>query len=99
MKIFPGWRAVGAAMRWARQQDGVQRSIIVDYGRLRHAAWERNDADFVALSRFGAALPGVTVHLAGGLHLEADGLAPSEALRVLAVLDLIPAELAEVADA
>ncbi|MFF0378791.1 hypothetical protein [Actinoplanes missouriensis] len=27
MRIFPGWREAGAAMRWARRQDGVQHTV------------------------------------------------------------------------
>lgn len=48
--------------------------------------------------RFGIQGYGLMVSLADGRHLESTGLTAIDMLRVLAALDLIPAELAEVRD-
>ena len=92
MKTFPGWREVGRAMRWSRQQDGVQRSTIAERGCLAEARWSDLDADLTVLPR---GLMRVSV-VADGAVVTLRRPSATRVLGVLAALDLIPAELAEV---
>lgn len=94
MMTFDGWRAVGRAMRWARQQDGV--TVTHDGDAWFGHEWDRNSMDVVRLGGRGNRQGyGVMVSLADGRHVESAGLDAATALRVLAALDLIPAELAD----
>ncbi|WIM97809.1 hypothetical protein ACTOB_001363 [Actinoplanes oblitus] len=98
MKIFPDWRAVGRAMRWARKQDDVRRSAIRDdqTGRLVEIAWDRAAyTDLVAHTWTPDGGPHLYVNLQDGRHVEAEELDALTTLRFLAHLDLIPVELAE----
>jgi hypothetical protein len=98
VKTFPGWRAVGRAMRWARQQDGVRQEI-------EHAAVARQhrwygpgrDGSIVGVTWGGPLTHDVDIYVAGGGEHELVEPTAAQALRVLAAFDLIPAELAEVA--
>jgi len=104
-RIFPGWREVGRAMRWARQQDGVTfdrttmrnvwhfdlpPSIHVDH------RWRGGDGREVLVSH-SSILKSVDVSVGDGRNgwdsTYNDDAA--QVLRVLVALDLIPAELAE----
>jgi hypothetical protein len=94
MKTFSGWRAVGRAMRWARQQDGVE-CRREDEGVWITHIWRSGDpADHVELGGAGTLAYSLTIDLADGRYIEGVHLPAAEILRVLAALDLIPAELA-----
>jgi len=96
MRTFPGWRQVGRVMRWARQQDGVTHTVEPDAWHGHE--WDRNSADIVRAGNRGGTGFGFIVDLADGRVVSTAGLNAAEALGVLAALDLIPAELAEVRD-
>jgi hypothetical protein len=97
MRTFPGWREVGRAMRWARQQDGVTVERLRDdeTGRISWLWHGRNG--LITADYFPASDPAETTIETGDTYIDRarfeDG---ATALRVLAALDLIPAELAEV---
>lgn len=91
MRTFPGWRAVGRAMRDARQQEGV--TVTHDPNAWHGHEWVRNSADTVSVHT-GPHSCSLMVDLAGGRHLEAGGMDAATVLRVLAALDLIPDHLA-----
>src|SRR4051812_39596641 len=92
MKTFDGWRAVGRAMRWARRQDGVtvERVARAD---VRARIYRSPEDKIVWVS----SLPGSTwfrTYSGRVGSAECTPNAAAEGLRVLAALDLIPAELA-----
>lgn len=93
MKPFPGWRAVGHAMRWARQQDGVTVGHSRNEFNERVITWWR-DTDMVTIEfdrdTYQLSIDGDDNWLTDG-HFESAGAV----LRVLAALDLIPAHLAD----
>jgi hypothetical protein len=104
VRIFPGWREVGAVMRWARQQP----DIVCDRTLMPFPIYDLPGNEIVD-NRWRSGTHHVTVthhvHFTGGgmdLEVHAAGWRsqsePTSALtvlRVLAALDLIPAELAE----
>jgi hypothetical protein len=97
MKTFPHWRAMGRAMQWARQQNGVIVERSRDEGNGdRVITWARV-ADYITVAFDGDTYQiGVDTDsnwLTDG-HFESAGAT----LRVLAALDLIPAHLAYAAD-
>ena len=97
MKIFQGWREVGRAMRWARQQDGVdvKRDRIETTGQLLFA-WYAGNRTAVYVSFFPASDPADVAFEVPGAYISRSTFDDAAtALRVLAALDLIPAELAE----
>lgn len=98
MLTFPGWRAVGRAMRWARQQDGIQGPAAFEwpFGREYVWGWYLDGQTVRVIVTWGI---GFSVSLRGPRVVQLEGRDAVETLRVLAALDLIPAELAEVADA
>lgn len=93
--IFPGWREVGRAMRWARKQDGVEVRLTPTRGVLaRGRRYLRPGGTQVHVYT----IPGATWFktfsgVVGSAHVTPEDAA--QALRVLAALDLIPAELAK----
>lgn len=98
MKPFPGWRAAGRAMQWARQQDGVTVERDRD-GAWVSRRWRSGDpADHVELGGAGSLAHSLTIDLADGRYIESAHLPAVEVLRVLAALGLIPDELAQVRD-
>lgn len=92
MKTFTGWRAVGRAMRWARQQDAItyDRTIGDLAIDLRWTAEGR-----YVLVELHPGQPCITVDISTGTTYWSGATTDAaELLRVLAALDLIPAELA-----
>ncbi|GIE35937.1 hypothetical protein Ait01nite_089820 [Actinoplanes italicus] len=101
MKAIPCWRAIGAAMRWARQQKDVRRSVIRDdeTGRLIEMAWDRDGyTDLVAIAWTPDGGPHLYVNLDDQRHLQAEEFDAATTLRVLAAMGLIPAHLVELLD-
>jgi hypothetical protein len=98
VKTFAHWRVVGAAMRWARQQEGVERCVFTEDGIVEQTWMRDEQADEVTLGGLGTLAHSLTIDLADGRHLEAVHLPAVDILRVLAALDLIPARLAYAAD-
>lgn len=96
MLIFPGWREVGRAMRWARQQDEVQGPHVRDLPFGRRYAWGwRADGQVVTVTLTW----GISYSCSGRgpRTFRLDNLDPVEVLRVLAALGFISTEVAEVA--
>ncbi|GGN40378.1 hypothetical protein FHR83_007051 [Actinoplanes campanulatus] len=110
MKTFPNWRAVGRAMRWARQQKSVTAPrFVLDNVRDSTAlelAWKLADGREVEVWRWRSGNGGIDltvkhkpVHGKPELYAGMDGIRDAaEVLRVLAALDLIPADIAYAAD-
>jgi hypothetical protein len=102
MKAPANWRAVGQAMRWARQQEGVTvRRMVVDnsWPVTIDLEWKRPDGHSVLVT-WATNREWVDVYAGGpvdDVHMSNCGDAAT-VLRVLAALDLIPAELAQVHD-
>lgn len=95
MKTFPHWRSVGRAMFDARRREGV---TVTRHPDAWHGyEWDRGSADLVSVHT-GQRGCSLMVDLAGGRHLESGGMDATSALRVLAALDLIPADIAYAAD-
>lgn len=95
MKTFPNWRAVGAAMRWARQQHAQVDTLTSDW--LTDTRWRLGGID-VRVGRTDIA-EGNDLRISGdGLDIWIDQVDVARALRVLAALDLIPAHLADARD-
>ncbi|GAA2696355.1 hypothetical protein [Actinoplanes palleronii] len=99
MNTFTGWRSVGRAMRWARQQDRVQfeRTRLDDAGQILFtwtAGEESVYVDFVS----GGDPAELTFETVGASINHAYFDDGGTVLRVLAVLGLVPTELAEVRD-
>lgn len=95
MRTFAGWRAVGRAMLDARRREGV--TVTHDPDAWHGHEWVRNSADTVSVHT-GQRGCSVTVDLAGGRHVESGGMDAATVLRVLAALDLVPADIAYAAD-
>lgn len=99
MQTFANWRNVGRAMRWARQQEGViQGPAKFDqpFGREYVWGWWADGQTVRVHITWGI---GYAVVLRGPRLLRIDqGVDPAGTLRVLAALDLIPAEIANAAD-
>jgi hypothetical protein len=94
MKPFPGWRNVGRAMRWARQQDGVTVAVDDEGFRVVDIRWRRG-RDSVIVQHFpGLDMASVSVK-ADGSTFHQNNADAVRTLRVLAALKLIPAGLAE----
>ncbi|GIE30131.1 hypothetical protein Ait01nite_031760 [Actinoplanes italicus] len=110
MKTFPHWRAVGRAMLDARRREGVTAPrTVLDNRRGAPAVeltWEREDGLTVGLWRLrsGRSGPDLGVRYpdrADGTNLFAgmDSIDDAgQVLRVLAALELIPADIAYAAD-
>lgn len=98
MKTFSHWRAVGRAMRWARRQEGVRCSAIVKQGRVEVTWLRGTSADRVTLGGAGTLAHSLVIDLADGRYLEAVRLPAADLLRVLAALELIPADIAYAAE-
>lgn len=103
MRIFPGWRAVGRVMRWARQQDGVTHNRTVMLDSLDETTidhlWSR-DNGFSVWITWSPSRELIDIR-AGGAVSEcslSDWDNAAQALRVLAALNLIPAHLAAAED-
>ncbi|WP_328465472.1 hypothetical protein OHA21_43675 [Actinoplanes sp. NBC_00393] len=96
MKTFPGWRAVGRAMRWARRERAIF-TLITEGARFEETSWRRGGA-FAVLTATGGDQLDLIVNLAHGGQVDMSDLDAAESLRVLAALDLIPADLAQVRD-
>jgi hypothetical protein len=97
VKTFPHWRAVGRAMRWARQQEGVTvepptRGIPIRTRRYTGPADVVASVTTVSGSTWFKTFSGVV----GSAHVHPNNAA--EALRVLAALELIRADIAYAAD-
>lgn len=98
MKLVPNWRNVGRAMLDARRQDGVTVTLKRyqhGYGSYRMFTWNGPDRQRVTV---GSVLN--SEHLtaiAGDRHCDLDADAAT-VLRVLAALELIPADIAYAAD-
>jgi hypothetical protein len=94
MKTFPHWRNVGRAMLDARRQEGVTVERVRVPG-ARYHVWARGDTK-VTVDH--------TEHSAGfafedpNSQFEQFHADAAEALRVLAALELIPADIAYAAD-
>jgi hypothetical protein len=97
VKTFPHWRNVGRAMRWARRQEGLQGPEIFDrpFGRRYLWGWFSDGQTVSVNVTWGI---GFAVKLRGPRSMELDGRNAAETLRVLAALDLIPADIAYAAD-
>lgn len=95
MKIFNHWRAVGRAMLNARRREGV--TVTHDSNAWHGYEWVRNSSDTVSVHA-GPHGCSLMVDLAGGRHLECGGMDAASVLRVLAALDLVPADIAYAAD-
>lgn len=97
MRTFPGWRQAAHLMRWARRQDGVT-ADTAQYDLLVDNRWRRADGIEVRVGHIrGEAATDLRVN-GERLDLWLDQTDTAGALRVLAALGLIPAELAEVHD-
>jgi hypothetical protein len=105
MTVFPGWRAVGEVMRWARTCGAtVTRTrygrphVLPDGSKSIYVChqWEFGDTSVTVGSYVGRTDPDLTI-----IHGRArEDLAPKtakEALDVLGALGVIPAELLGVA--
>lgn len=93
MITFRNWRAVGRAMRWARQQEGVKvkpptRGILIRSRIYRGPADAIVQVNTIPGSTWFKTYTGVTA----STNVNPENAA--EALRVLAALELIPAEIA-----
>jgi hypothetical protein len=93
MTTFPHWRNVGRAMRWARQQQGVTVEMPTPKILIRSRVYRGPDDVIVKVNT----LPSSTwfetyTGIVGSAKVNPNNAA--EALRVLAALDLIPADLA-----
>jgi hypothetical protein len=102
VKTFSHWRAVGRAMRWARQQPHIQAdsTTIVDLAKVTDNRWRSvpNGTRVVARHAVGYDRTDVEVGRKD-LDLTFFGVADAaEVLRVLAALKLIPADIAYAAD-
>lgn len=92
MNTFPGWRAVGRAMRWARQQDGIGYATRErSFGRHHVWGWRANGQTIEIRITWGIS---TELHGRGPIRFMFEELTATQALRVLAALDLLPAELA-----
>jgi hypothetical protein len=94
MRTFDGWRAVGRAMRWARQQPDVAFSRT-HRDRPVRLRWDGDFNRSVLVKLYNAR--NITVEL-GTEDSPWNAVGEFDAptlLRILAALDLIPAELAE----
>jgi hypothetical protein len=86
VKTFANWRNVGLAMLEARRREGV----TVEPG----GAWRRGDARVLVTD----SRRGLIIDLPEGRYLDTGHLDAGQALRVLAALELIPADIAYAAD-
>lgn len=110
MNLPDNWRNLGRAMRWARQQEGVTAPrTALDNRRDAPAVeltWQREDGLTVSLWRLRSnrLLPDLSINFpdrpdGSGKVSGIDGVdSATEALRVLAALELIPVEIAYAAD-
>jgi hypothetical protein len=89
MRTFTGWREVGRAMRWARQQGGV----TVDPIKYR---WHDDFSRSLEIKIYNVHSVVVEVNPEDSTWSAVGAIDAATILRVLAALDLIPAELAEV---
>lgn len=96
LRAFPGWRAAGLAMVWARRQGAVvkRKALELDPGNLTDHSWSLNHAA-LTVSGMSWREPTEVVIDAGAVHIEMDSADVATVLRLLAALNLIPAELAE----
>jgi hypothetical protein len=102
VKTFPYWRAVGAAMRWARQQPHIQAdsSTIADLAMVTDNRWRSVPNGTRVVARHAPGYDRTDVEVGRkDLDLTFFGVADAaELLRVLAALGLIPAHLAAGSD-
>lgn len=93
MKTFPHWRAVGRVMRWARQQDGVTVKPPTRGAGIRIRVYRDPMGAIVQT----CTSPGSTWLKTYTGRVGSADVTPNtaaEGLRVLAALDLIPADIA-----
>lgn len=92
---FPGWRAVGRALRWARQQQ-IPRTLIRDETdqHLIELSWHRG-GHLVSFCDTGGQIDLMVLPADGG-DVRGDDLDGHQVVGLLAGLRLIPAWLAEV---
>jgi hypothetical protein len=97
MRIFPGWRSVGRAMLEARRREGVTVERPKRVGMVSIRTY-RGPADAVVQVKHyhQAAWFKTFSGITGATSVDPNHAA--EALRVLAALDLIPADIAYAAD-
>jgi hypothetical protein len=99
VKTFSNWRNVGRAMRWARQQEGVIQGPATfgqPFGREYVWGWYADGQTVRVHITWGIGYA-VTLH---GPRLASitQGVKPAQVLRILAALELIPADIAYAAD-
>lgn len=103
MRIFPGWREVGQAMRWARRQKGVTYTRTFFEGTM-HAQrpktmftdnrWRRDDHSAEVMVSHAEGADGLDVRIdSGRSRCELTDLDAATVLRLLVALDLTPAHL------
>lgn len=94
---FPGWRNVGLTMRALRQQEGVQGPAIKNhpFGRSYSWGWPKTGQVVTVTVTWGIAY---SITSRGPLDFRLNNPTSQHALRVLAALELIPANIAYAAE-
>ncbi|WP_045746417.1 hypothetical protein [Actinoplanes rectilineatus] len=97
MVIFPGWRLVGLALRWARRQADIHREAIDDQGHIDEWVWRREGV-LVALTRLDDDTLTLTINLDPSAEITTEDLTALQMLQILGGLALVPREIAHAPD-